>query len=395
MPVPTDGGRVAVSCAGEGLFRYVTIAGLVLALALLAACGAFSEGPAEEVPFETLEHAAYSGTIGESWDVDAPGLAIIADSSDVEQIDAFVSPDAEMKLRALDYDTRFALAAFMGFQGCYESDFKIERVLLRKNELELYASRPVSEFCRPMASSPYHIIALSRSGIWQEATHFTLYLNGEHAVSGSYPPVVSQATPAPTPTQEPTLAQTPRPTETPPSEATVLPTRTPGPGATVRSTPISPVHTSPPMKPTETGQPSASPTHITGPCPVTLPNGRKPPDEPSNSLQHGNSNDTMWTELWPEGQVIFRPDGPGEIRPDGSLAMKWPWWYLHEGQLTIVGRRLDAPAPPLQAEITLGYHGPAFQPSTLLFSTEGCWEITGSVGEATLTFVTLVTQAEE
>jgi hypothetical protein len=31
-----------------------------------------------------------------------------------------------------------------------------------------------------------------------------------------------------------------------------------------------------------------------------------------------------------------------------------------------------------------------FQPSYLIFSTPGCWEVTGRVGEASLTFVTRV-----
>jgi hypothetical protein len=92
--------------------------------------------------------------------------------------------------------------------------------------------------------------------------------------------------------------------------------------------------------------------------------------------------------------VIFEPGGPGQIGADGSLAMKWWWWRGVEGPLTITGRRLDAPAPPLQAEIPEGYEESGFQASALIFPSEGCWEVNGRVGEAMLTFVTLVVKIE-
>jgi hypothetical protein len=57
------------------------------------------------------------------------------------------------------------------------------------------------------------------------------------------------------------------------------------------------------------------------------------------------------------------------------------------GSLTISGRRLDAPAPPLEAVIPSGYGGTGFQASALIFPTEGCWEVTGSEAESALTFV--------
>jgi hypothetical protein len=127
------------------------------------------------------------------------------------------------------------------------------------------------------------------------------------------------------------------------------------------------------------------------PCPVTIPNGSTPPREQPSPDYHGNGG--LWTALWPEGTVVFVPGGPGEIRPDGSLGMKWPWWLESTAAgtpLTIEGRRLDAPAPPLRAEIHSAYEGSMFQASGLSFPSEGCWEVTGTAGGASLTFVTFV-----
>jgi len=94
--------------------------------------------------------------------------------------------------------------------------------------------------------------------------------------------------------------------------------------------------------------------------------------------------------LWPNGIVVFKPGGAGFVTPDGSLGMKFGWRRGVRGQLTIEGRRLDASSRPLRADIPNGYGDFGFQATALIFPTPGCWEVTGHVGEASLTFVTLV-----
>lgn len=142
-----------------------------------------------------------------------------------------------------------------------------------------------------------------------------------------------------------------------------------------------------------TNSPSALlPKSVIASCPVTLPNSKSPTASSASDFNYGNEDGTLFTIPWPEGVVIFARDGPGFIEPDGSLAMKWPWWRGVRGKLTIEGRRLDAPAPPLRAEITEGYGNSGFQPISLIFPTQGCWEVTGKVDNAQLTFVTLVVQ---
>ncbi|HEU6444676.1 MAG TPA: hypothetical protein VFL61_06425 [Gaiellaceae bacterium] len=59
----------------------------------------------------------------------------------------------------------------------------------------------------------------------------------------------------------------------------------------------------------------------------------------------------------------------------------------------IDGLRLDAPAPPFGASIPNGYGDNGFQSTAITFPAGGCWEVTGRVGEASLTFVTLVIPA--
>ncbi len=124
-------------------------------------------------------------------------------------------------------------------------------------------------------------------------------------------------------------------------------------------------------------------------CPVTEPNGSLPPGETVAAPEY-LGNGELWTVLWPDGRVIFEPGGPGEIRDDGGLAMKFPFWRGEgvRGELRITGRRLDGMAGPLTAEIPEGYGETGFQATGLVFASEGCWEVTASAGDATLTFVT-------
>jgi len=127
-------------------------------------------------------------------------------------------------------------------------------------------------------------------------------------------------------------------------------------------------------------------------CEVTAPNGSAPPQlSPALTGVRWYGNGTMWTALWPEGTVTFRPHGPGFVLPDGSLKMKFYWMVAFPGELTIEGRRLDAAAPPLKYEL-----GPRLQdggnPSYLIFPTAGCWEVTARTNGSTMTFVTRVVQ---
>ena len=52
------------------------------------------------------------------------------------------------------------------------------------------------------------------------------------------------------------------------------------------------------------------------------PSGYAPPGEPASDYYY----DRLLAVLWPNGEIIFEPEGPGEIRADGSLAMKFPFW---------------------------------------------------------------------
>jgi hypothetical protein len=99
-------------------------------------------------------------------------------------------------------------------------------------------------------------------------------------------------------------------------------------------------------------------------------------------------NADLWVGGLGDGGVI-RADAR-LVERDGSIGWKLGWWRVVSGRLVITGRRLDAPAPPLRASVLDGYGSRGFQATGVSFPTEGCWEVTGAVGDAEVTFVTFV-----
>jgi hypothetical protein len=126
-------------------------------------------------------------------------------------------------------------------------------------------------------------------------------------------------------------------------------------------------------------------------CEITKPNDiAAGADKPARG-SYGNSDVSVGPfGLWPDGTIVFKPGGAGFVTPNGSLGMKFGWMRGVAGKLKITGRRLDADAPPLRSAVPDGYGDRGFQATYLVFPTPGCWEVTGRVGDSSVTFVTKV-----
>jgi len=126
-------------------------------------------------------------------------------------------------------------------------------------------------------------------------------------------------------------------------------------------------------------------------CPKTIPSRVGPPGtSPADLFGWASSygNGKLWVGGLGSGGVIVARDGL--INPDGSIGWKYGWWRKAAGHLTITGRRLDGPAPPLRSFVSDGYGKIGFQSSGVTFPSEGCWQVTGKTAHTSLTFVTLV-----
>ena len=143
--------------------------------------------------------------------------------------------------------------------------------------------------------------------------------------------------------------------------------------------------------PTPARQSVAAPAAGPEQCPVTIPKATVHLANGAAPRHHGNG--ALWTGL-PTDDGIDRGGVPD---PDGSTSQRYLWWTAGtEGGLAIEGRRLDtAVAAQLRARIDSGVPDTpfadvpdgSFWSSSINFPTEGCWQVTGRVGTASLTFV--------
>jgi hypothetical protein len=140
-------------------------------------------------------------------------------------------------------------------------------------------------------------------------------------------------------------------------------------------------------------------------CPVTkppwmafIPPSPYPTELPADSFWFGNEK--LWTSLTMDGTWKL-----GHYRPeDSAFRNKLFWW--HEGydwrtddppNLTVTGKRLDAPAPPLTTDdhANNGWTNDSHHPfivAGIFIPTPGCWQITGDYKGDRLTFVVMVGQ---
>jgi hypothetical protein len=125
-------------------------------------------------------------------------------------------------------------------------------------------------------------------------------------------------------------------------------------------------------------------------CPVTLPNGNRPPRQPRNVSWYGNG--LLWAGVATNGVFAVTPDRLGA---DGSIGNKLLWVTTPPWRApTLSGERLDAPAPPLRVwgmnrGSFAGAPSPSFM-SPVTFPTAGCWRLRASVRDLSLMYVVLV-----
>jgi hypothetical protein len=119
-------------------------------------------------------------------------------------------------------------------------------------------------------------------------------------------------------------------------------------------------------------------------CPVTPPNGVAPDGvQPAGSF-YGN------------GTLAVRVPADGILRsrePDGKLFEKMLWvGGSVRDTLRVAYRRLEVSAPAIRAVTVAGtlsgYNGPSW--ASRMYFDPGCWEITGRVGNASLSLVLAV-----
>jgi hypothetical protein len=130
-------------------------------------------------------------------------------------------------------------------------------------------------------------------------------------------------------------------------------------------------------------------------CPVTRPPEPRftpPPPYSRYAPSPGEfwyGTDSLWTAIPGDGVWSALPHNPE------GYTQKVFWWREgyslgDESHLSVTGRRLDAPAPPLNVSRATNAFAEDIGSAMLVgvdFPTPGCWEITGRYASAELSFV--------
>jgi hypothetical protein len=128
----------------------------------------------------------------------------------------------------------------------------------------------------------------------------------------------------------------------------------------------------------------------TASCPLTLPNGTRPPGQPRNVSWYGNG--LLWAGLASNGVYSVSPD---RVAADGSIGNKLLWVTTPPWRApTLSGERIDAASPPLRVlGMNRGSFSGAANPSFMspvTFPAAGCWRLRAHVGDISLTYVVSV-----
>ena len=128
-------------------------------------------------------------------------------------------------------------------------------------------------------------------------------------------------------------------------------------------------------------------------CPVTLPNGNRPPGQPRSVTWYGNGS--LWAGVPRDGRWTARAD---QVDEDGTIGNKLLWVTTPPWEKpTVSGERIDAPAEPLRVtRVNTGSFSSAANPSHMTpvaFPTPGCWRLQARLGDVSLTYVLQVAVA--
>ena len=157
-----------------------------------------------------------------------------------------------------------------------------------------------------------------------------------------------------------------------------LPTSTAAPLASDTSTAPSPSPTS-----VEIAVGYDAATDVCLPSPLSSTRPGDPDQAAFTDTWYGDDPNGLWAGLGRENEGVW------------TTSNRVLWWRLNPIPIEVSGRRLDADAPPLKADLIEGYEGFSHHISSISFPEPGCWEIEASAGDMQLRFVVGVAPFDE
>ncbi|HLF27781.1 MAG TPA: protease complex subunit PrcB family protein [Anaerolineae bacterium] len=158
--------------------------GLLLLLLSAGALAGCTPQPVE-LPFESViqgsDPSRVRGSAGEE-----RGLLIIGTAEEIADPGLGVQFDSEIaeQLRAFDYERRVVIIVFRGQIGGSYSQFRIDILGVTRTGdqvvVKTHFGQPgPNEATFPLATYPYHIIAVTKEGEWAREMRFVLEVDGQ------------------------------------------------------------------------------------------------------------------------------------------------------------------------------------------------------------------------
>jgi hypothetical protein len=126
------------------------------------------------------------------WESYDPGLLIIANPQDLDQVENLITQDAMSQLRGLDWNRHFAVIAFQGLQPYLLPEpfgIEVQEIDIRENVVTVHSRnlKPPGEVIqRAVQVSPYHLVKVRKEGNWGREFDFELRLDGRSSTSVSH-----------------------------------------------------------------------------------------------------------------------------------------------------------------------------------------------------------------
>jgi hypothetical protein len=153
----------------------IKVSAIILLIALaVAACQTIPDKT--DLSYESIEQKASSGS-GKLYEAKEPGLLVIAQPKETENLGGLITEEALQKLLVLDYNKYFALIVFQGWKtsGGYSIQVvNISRVDETVNiNIVFYEPKPDAEKA-DVITSPYHVVIVQKTGKWDREITFNL-----------------------------------------------------------------------------------------------------------------------------------------------------------------------------------------------------------------------------
>jgi hypothetical protein len=143
----------------------------------------------EELSFKTISQGDGFYT-GQSYGEEKPGIFVISNVDEIDEpgLDIMFPTKLADELRQLDYDRFFAILVLQGQKRSSGYSVTVKKIVRQGKQVSVYA-----EFKEPkigtrrtwVFTSPYHLVAVFKSGNWGQNINFLLEADGK-VVAESY-----------------------------------------------------------------------------------------------------------------------------------------------------------------------------------------------------------------